>query len=64
MKYRGKVEARTGILLGGSRVATSIWFDTAADAKAWAEQAMQANQKAGRDVIGPFVDARDPEGEA
>ena len=53
MKYRGVVEASSGLLLGGVRRHVSSQFDTKAEAQAWIEAILEGNRnnKVGRSYV-------------
>ena len=48
--YVARVEARSGLLLGGGRVHESYPFEDYRDARNWAHTIVEGNQAAGRDA--------------
>ncbi|KKL83875.1 hypothetical protein LCGC14_1970360 [marine sediment metagenome] len=49
--YIARVEARTGLLLGGGRVHESYPFEDYRDAVAWTDTIIEGNAVAGRDAM-------------
>jgi hypothetical protein len=49
--YIAIVRARTGLLLGGGKVAESWPFEDYQDAVGWSDTCVETNQVAGRDAV-------------